>query len=476
MYRLARPRILVDLNGLSLGEISEFDGGLRVGALVRHHQLIESALVAERCPVLAEAARLVGNVRVRALGTLGGSLAHADPAAELAMVVTALDARLTARSVRGERVLGPRDFFTGHLSTALEPDEVLVDVRVPGLGGAGYAVEEFSRRAGDFAVAAVAAVVAIDSHGLVDDARVALGGVGATAVRARVAEDLLRGHAPTADRIGQAAAAARAAVEPDSDAFVSAAYRRHLAGVLARRAIGRAVARAMGSAAEGPGQARGDRGLTAMRLGATARGPARLGGGMRSREPSPGAERARQDLTRSAAGGLASAAGRSAGSGGAGWALRPVRLTINGRGREVGVLPNQTLLEVLRDALGIFDAKEGCGEGVCGACTVLLDGRPVSSCLVLAPAVGDREIVTVRGIEREGGLHPLQEAFVRHGAVQCGFCTPGMLLTTLAFLEGHPDPDREAIRAALEGNLCRCTGYTKIVDAVEAYVRAGRRE
>ncbi len=147
------------------------------------------------------------------------------------------------------------------------------------------------------------------------------------------------------------------------------------------------------------------------------------------------------------------------------------RMVLNGRSRQVDVRPEHTLLETLRDTLGIFDVKEGCGEGVCGACTVLLDGRPVSSCLVLAPAVRGRAVTTLRGLERDGGLHPLQEAFVRHGAVQCGFCTPGMLLTALAFLEREPRPDREAIRAALEGNLCRCTGYTKIVDAVEAYAR-----
>jgi aerobic carbon-monoxide dehydrogenase small subunit len=145
------------------------------------------------------------------------------------------------------------------------------------------------------------------------------------------------------------------------------------------------------------------------------------------------------------------------------------RLTINGRPRDVDVAPHRTLLEVLRDTLGIFDAKEGCNEGVCGACTVLLDGRPVSSCLVLAVGTRGQPITTVRGLTPDGELHPLQEAFLRHGAVQCGFCTPGMLLTTLAFLDAHPHPDRAAIREALEGNLCRCTGYTKIVDAIEDY-------
>jgi carbon-monoxide dehydrogenase small subunit len=148
-----------------------------------------------------------------------------------------------------------------------------------------------------------------------------------------------------------------------------------------------------------------------------------------------------------------------------------MRLVVNGRPRDVDAPPHETLLGVLRDTLGIFDVKEGCGEGVCGACTVLLDRRPVSSCLLLAAAVRERAIVTVRGLEREGRLHPLQEAFVRHGAVQCGFCTPGMLLTALAFLDANPRPARDDIRRALEGNLCRCTGYAKILDAIEAYAR-----
>jgi len=146
-------------------------------------------------------------------------------------------------------------------------------------------------------------------------------------------------------------------------------------------------------------------------------------------------------------------------------------MMINGRAREADVRPGETLLEMLRNTLGIFDVKEGCGEGVCGACTVLLDGRPVSSCLVLAAAVRGRAIRTVRGLERDGALHPLQEAFVRHGAVQCGFCTPGMLLTALAFLERHPRASRDEVRGALAGNLCRCTGYAKILDAVQAYTR-----
>ena len=131
------------------------------------------------------------------------------------------------------------------------------------------------------------------------------------------------------------------------------------------------------------------------------------------------------------------------------------------------------LLPVLtgRSFIGGLDPDAGIEHIQAGLVNQALDGRPVSSCLVLAASVRGRSVTTLRGLERNGGLHPLQEAFVRHGAVQCGFCTPGMLLTALAFLEREPRPDREAIRAALEGNLCRCTGYTKIVDAVEAYAR-----
>jgi aerobic carbon-monoxide dehydrogenase small subunit len=153
-----------------------------------------------------------------------------------------------------------------------------------------------------------------------------------------------------------------------------------------------------------------------------------------------------------------------------------VAFTLNGRSREVDVPPGHTLLRTLRDTLGVFDAKEGCDEGVCGACTVLLDGRPVSSCLIFTPTVRGRRVLTLRGLGGDGGLHPLQEAFLNHGAVQCGFCTPGMLLTALAFLDRQPHADREAIREALAGNLCRCTGYAKILDAVEAYAAARRAD
>ncbi len=442
-YRLARPRLVVDLDGLPLGQVAVAGGRLHLGALVRYHDLEASAAVARHAAVLGEAAALVGNVRVRSLGTVGGSLAHADPAAELPMALLALDARLVLVSAAGRRVLPAAEFFRGVLATALAPGELVAGVEVASAQAMGGAVEELARRAGDFAVTAATALVRLDRRGLVEDARVALAGVADRPVRAPAAEDLLRGHEPTPERIVRAAEAARAAVDPPSDAFASGAYRRLLAGVLTRRALARAVARAP-RRGTGPGE-HGPSGDEHRGAPAAVEAPAPTG------------------LRTSPARAWPISRGDSG----------PIPVILNGRPRELPARPHQTLLEALRDALGIFDVKEGCGEGVCGACTVLLDGRPVSSCLVLAPAARGRAVVTVRGLQPAGGLHPLQEAFVRHGAVQCGFCTPGMLLTAWAFVQRHPRPGREAIRRALEGNLCRCTGYAKILDAVEAYVRAG---
>jgi carbon-monoxide dehydrogenase small subunit len=147
-------------------------------------------------------------------------------------------------------------------------------------------------------------------------------------------------------------------------------------------------------------------------------------------------------------------------------------LKVNGEAYEVAVPAHKTLLEVLREDLGLTGTKHGCELGECGTCTVLVDGEPVLSCLALPVELKGAAILTVEGMAGAGGLHPLQQAFAELGAAQCGYCTPGILLTAKALLDGEPRPTRDGIRAALAGNLCRCTGYTKILDAVE--LAAGR--
>jgi carbon-monoxide dehydrogenase small subunit len=153
-----------------------------------------------------------------------------------------------------------------------------------------------------------------------------------------------------------------------------------------------------------------------------------------------------------------------------------INIDVNGKGYELDISPNIRLLDLLRDKLGLIGTKEGCGEGECGACTVIMDGECVNSCLVMAFQANNSEIVTIEGLERNGKLHPLQRAYMEEGSVQCGFCIPGMIMATKALLDKNPNPSREEIREGMSGNLCRCTGYNKAVDAAIKAVKYLKEE
>ena len=155
---------------------------------------------------------------------------------------------------------------------------------------------------------------------------------------------------------------------------------------------------------------------------------------------------------------------------------RMTTFLVNGRHYEVAIEPHMLLIEVLRDELDLTGTKQSCGIGNCGACTVLIDGKPVLSCLTLALTVVGKHITTIEGLAQGTALHPIQKAFIEHGAIQCGFCTPGMILSAKALLDGNPNPDEEEVKQALSGNLCRCTGYVKIIDAVLAAAEAMKKE
>ena len=243
---LARPGALVDVNELpELDGVREDGGRLRIGALVRHRTLETSAQIRARCPLLAAAASLIGNIRVRHRGTLGGSLAHADPAAELPLVAVALGATLEIRHAGGGREVAAEEFFRGYLLTDLEPGEMVTGVRVPVCAPAtGYGLAQLVRRAGDFAIVAACAVLAVDEAGRCRHVSVALGGVGPRPVRMRRAEALLVDGVVDDPLIREAADAAGEEVSPESDIHASAGYRRAMARVMARRALWTARARA----------------------------------------------------------------------------------------------------------------------------------------------------------------------------------------------------------------------------------------
>lgn len=154
---------------------------------------------------------------------------------------------------------------------------------------------------------------------------------------------------------------------------------------------------------------------------------------------------------------------------------RLFKLKVNDEMFEVETYPHRTLLDILRNDLGLTGTKKGCDEGECGACTVILDGKPVNSCLILMPDAEDKDIQTIEGLMRDERLHPIQKAFINHGAIQCGFCTPGMILSAKALLDKIPNPSETEIKEAISGNLCRCTGYAKIVKAIRSVAEESRR-
>jgi CO/xanthine dehydrogenase FAD-binding subunit len=243
--RLAKPKIVVDLNGISgLDHFRETPEGLAIGAMARQSKIERSSIVREKCPLLGEAIRHIGHVAIRHRGTIGGSLVHADPAAELPAVALALDAQFEVLGAGTVRAIPAADFFVDYFTTALRPDEILREITFPILQpSSGYAVEEIARRHGDFAVAGVVATVDLDDNGKIGDPRIALFGVAPTAVRARIVEQKLMGEQPREELIRDAAALVRDTLDPPEDIRASSSYRKRAAAVLAARALTKAVQR-----------------------------------------------------------------------------------------------------------------------------------------------------------------------------------------------------------------------------------------
>jgi CO/xanthine dehydrogenase FAD-binding subunit len=248
--RLAQPRYIIDVNGLP--EMTGVDWSpetqtLTVGALTRHRELLQHPLIEAHAPLLSEAARYVGHLAIRSRGTLGGSVAHADPAAELPLVLTALGGTLIIQSVEGEHSLPIGDFFLGYYMTTLRPDELITAVKIPGLASnSGYAIAEFSRRQGDFALASAAAVVTVDERGTITTAQCAAGGAAPNAITCPTVNESLRG-ARNPEDFSQAAHQLENFIDPPDDVQASGDYRRHLAVEMMTQAIGLAYARAIGT-------------------------------------------------------------------------------------------------------------------------------------------------------------------------------------------------------------------------------------
>jgi carbon-monoxide dehydrogenase medium subunit len=410
---------LPDLNQITLDE----DEVLHLGPMVTHNEATASKLVRERAYPLARACWEVGASQIRNRGTIAGNLITASPANDTITPLVALGAWLLLKSAGGERKVMLQDFYTGVRKTVLQPDEMLVDIAFPALqpNQHGTFVKLGLRRAQAISVVNVAIVLTIERE-KIRSASIALGSVAPTIIHAVAAEEYLVGKKLSERTITRAAEITAEAARPIDDLRGSAAYRRAMVHVLTKR------------------------GLTALAEGTERSGfpedPVLL---VRPDDKQP------QPFT--------SISPYQPGE--------PIRTRINGKEFTFKSGHEKTLLRLLREEAGLTGTKEGCAEGECGACTVFLDGKAVMACLVPAPRAHLAEIITVEGLAQGDKLHPVQEAFIQDGAVQCGYCTPGFLMSAAMLLEEKPHPQRDEITQAITGNLCRCTGYYKIVQAIE---------
>lgn len=451
------PPGLIDLTCISgLAEIDEAEGRIHLGALVTHNNCVASATIVEKAFPLARACWEVGSPQIRNRGTLAGNIVTASPANDTIVPLQVLDATVTVQSLaRGERTLPLAAFITGFRQVDLAPDEILtrISLRRLAVNERGNFIKLGLRRAQAITVNSIAAVVELaDSECtgedcLIQSARISLGAVAPTIIRAGEAESYLAGRSMTDEVIGEAARLAAHAASPIDDIRGSGEYRQAMVEAL--------TVRILRQIRDGR-QRQGWRDRPVLLWGETnGRWPVR-------KEAGGEIDRNIQSLSESAAT--------------VQMPDQPVVLTSNTvlstvNDAEIALPTDMTLLDSLRQA-GVNGVKEGCAEGECGACTVFLDGIAVMACLVPAERAAGSQVTTVEGLGNPDRLHPIQAALVSSGGVQCGYCTPGFVMSAAKLLEERPQPTRSEAQEALTGNLCRCTGYRKILDAV---VKAGLR-
>ncbi len=405
---------------------------IHLGPQVTHAQAAASPVIQSYALPLAQACWGVGAPALRNRGTIAGNLVTASPANDTITALVALDARVALHSVRGERFLPLAEFYTGVRRTVMAPDEWLSEIVFKPLKPTqrGIYLKFGLRRSLAIAVVNLAMVLDFDD-GIVRESRIALGSVAPTIIRAPEAEAELNGHPLTRESIEAAARWTAHAARPIDDIRADAWFRTEEVFALTQQAL-----EALSAGEERMNLPEVE---SMVRLGASEPVRAALS----------------ETLVHHAEG------------------TEAIAFTLNGQPVEIRGANGKTLLQMLREDAGLTGTKEGCGEGECGACTVWMDDQVVLSCLTPAPRAHGTRIVTIEGLTSATGLHPLQAAFIAEDAVQCGFCTPGFIMSAAKLLEEAPHPTREQIVTALSGNLCRCTGYYKIIQAVE---RAARGE
>ena len=404
---------------------------IHMGPGVTHNHCIASDLIRNHALPLALAAWEVGAPQIRNMGTIVGNLVTASPANDTIAPLIALKAELVLQSLSGERRVSLRDFYTGVRKTILQPDEIVREVIFPKMDASqrGIYLKLGLRKAQAISLVNMSAIISFKGD-TISDAQITLGAVAPTIIHAQEAEEYLKGKKLSKKTIDQASDLAKKAAKPIDDIRGSAVYREEITRVLVKR------------------------GLTEISLGEeTARlpdDPVLLWGKSGQSQSAVSKEKSLISET------------------------EPIQTRINGKEYTFNEGHETSLLHLLREYAGLIGSKVGCEEGECGACTVFLDGKAVMSCLVPAPRAHMAQIITVESLAKEDHLHPVQSAFINEGAVQCGYCTPGFIMSAVKLLEEKHHPSQSQIHTAISGNLCRCTGYYKIVSAIEeASVKEG---
>jgi len=421
--------VLIDISRAGgLNEISLHGDEIRLGALVTHNQVVNSVLLVERALPLAQAAWEVGAPQIRNRATIAGNLITASPANDTITPLMALGAEVRLASLTGERTIPLSQFYTGVRRNVMRPDEMLTGIAFPALAEneRGIFLKLGLRRAQAISVINTAIILRFEGE-IITKALITLGSVAPTVIHVPVAENALVGKTLTPEVIAEVARLAAATPSPIDDIRSTADYRAEMVRVMVARGLRALAANQQGT--NWPHQ------------------PAMLWG----EDAGDGDTLSEMIEHESDA---------------------PIHLILNGQSVKIATGQHKTLLRFLREDAGLIGTKEGCAEGECGACTVFLDGAAVMACMVPAPRAHGAEVVTIEGIGQGDALHPIQEAFIEQGAVQCGYCTPGFLMAGAKLLEEHPEPTQEQIQQSITGNLCRCTGYYKIV---QAFIEASKK-